>query len=107
MSNTLAAIENWRELTAKQIVEQLQREQTNGNAGLCTGHELANQFGEQNVEAVLTIVIAIVEQITQLDAATKLANYRRQQIDQLQDKLQAYREALTVWDGNPDTEPSF
>lgn len=107
MSTTLAAIANWRELTAKQIVEHLQRKQTNGNAVLYTGNDLANQFGEENVEALLKIVIAIVAEMAQIDAATKLENYRRQQIDQLQDRLQAYREALTVWDGNPDTEPSF
>lgn len=107
MSITLDAIENWRELPAKQIVEHMQRKQTDENAVLCTGRELAIRFGEENVEAVLNIVIAIVAEMAQLDAATKLANYRRKQIDDLQDRLQAYREALTVWDGNPDTEPEF
>ena len=48
-----------------------------------------------------------VEEVAAVQASLLLEIYKHTKIDGYQDQLQAYREALTVWDGTPETEPRF
>lgn len=52
-------------------------------------------------------IAAIAEQVAEAQAGLLLELYKQAKIDARQDQIQTYREALTVWDGNPATEPSF
>jgi hypothetical protein len=47
------------------------------------------------------------DEVGEVQAAMLLELYKTSKIDQKQDQLQAYREAMNVWDGNPATEPEF
>ena len=47
------------------------------------------------------------EGVAEVQAAMLLELYKQTKIDYAQDQLQAYREAMTVWDGTPETEPRF
>ena len=47
------------------------------------------------------------EEVGEVQAAMLLELYKQTKIDEKQDRLQAYREAMNVWDGNPETEPRF
>ena len=47
------------------------------------------------------------EEVGEVQAKLLLELYRTSKIDEKQDQLQAYREAMNVWDGNPATEPEF
>ena len=47
------------------------------------------------------------EEVGEVQAKLLLELYKTSKIDEKQDRLQAYREAMNVWDGNPATEPEF
>jgi len=48
-----------------------------------------------------------IEEVGQVQASMKLALYVGFKIDKKQDQLNRYKEAMQLWDGNPDTEPEF
>ena len=52
-------------------------------------------------------ITTTVEEIAQVQASMRLNLYVEAQIDKRQDQLNTYKEALQLWDGNPDTEPEF
>ena len=52
-------------------------------------------------------ITTTVEEVARVQASMKLALYVEAQIDKKQDQLNTYKEAMNLWDGNPDTEPSF
>jgi predicted dienelactone hydrolase len=47
------------------------------------------------------------EGVAEAQAELLLELYKNSKIDEKQDQLQAYREAMNVWDGTPETEPRF
>ena len=47
------------------------------------------------------------EEVGEVQAKLLLELYKQTKIDEKQDQLQAYREAMNVWDGNPATEPEL
>lgn len=47
------------------------------------------------------------EEVGEVQAKLLLELYKTSKIDEKQDQLQAYREAMTVWNGDPATEPEF
>lgn len=52
-------------------------------------------------------IATTLEDVAVVHFQLMLDQYRHSKIDEKQDRLQAYREAMTVWDGNPKTEPRF
>jgi hypothetical protein len=52
-------------------------------------------------------LVTTPEEVAQVQASMKLALYVEAQIDRKQDQLNTYKEAMNLWDGNPDTEPRF
>jgi hypothetical protein len=48
-----------------------------------------------------------LEDVANVHVQLMLDQYKNSKIDDKQDRLQAYREAMTIWDGNPETEPEF
>lgn len=51
-------------------------------------------------------ITTTLEEVAQVQASMKLDLYKESQIDKYQDRLQAYREAMTVYDGT-GPEPEF
>jgi hypothetical protein len=47
------------------------------------------------------------EEVGEVQAKLLLELYKQLKTDHAQDYTQAYREAMNVWDGNPETEPEF
>ena len=47
------------------------------------------------------------EEVGEVQAKLLLELYKISKIDEKQDQVQAYREAMTIWDGNPAIEPEF
>jgi hypothetical protein len=47
------------------------------------------------------------EDVAEVHFQLMLVQYKNSKIDYAQDYTQAYREAMTVWDGTPATEPEF
>jgi hypothetical protein len=47
------------------------------------------------------------EEVGEAQAKLLLEIYKQTKTDYAQDYTQAYREAMNVWDGNPETEPEF
>lgn len=52
-------------------------------------------------------IATTLEGVAQAQAELLLELYKTVKIDEKQDQLQAYREAMAVWDGNPATKPEF
>ena len=52
-------------------------------------------------------IATTLEDVAEVHSQLMLDRYRNLKIDEKQDQLQAYREAMNVWDGNPATEPEF
>lgn len=51
-------------------------------------------------------IVTTLEEVTQVLTLMKLDLYKQSKIDAKQDQLQAYREAMTIWNGT-DPEPEF
>lgn len=47
------------------------------------------------------------EEVGEVQAAMLLGLYKQTKTDYAQDYTQAYLEAMTIWDGTPETEPRF
>lgn len=52
-------------------------------------------------------IVTTPEEVARVQASMKLALYVEAQIDKKQDQLNTYKEAMNLWDGNPETEPEF
>lgn len=52
-------------------------------------------------------IVTTPEEVARVQASMKLALYVESKIDQKQDQLNRYKEAMQLWDGNPATEPEF
>lgn len=52
-------------------------------------------------------LVATPEEVARVQASMKLALYVESKVDQKQDQLNCYKEAMQLWDGNPATEPEF
>jgi len=52
-------------------------------------------------------IATTLEDVAKVHFQLILDQYRNSKIDEKQDQLQAYREAMAIWDGNPATEPRF
>lgn len=52
-------------------------------------------------------ITATAEQVAEAQAELLLELYKSTKIDHAQDYTQRYKEAMTVWNGDPATEPEF
>jgi hypothetical protein len=50
---------------------------------------------------------ATLEDVQRARDALLLERYKQRNIDEKTDALQAYREAMTLWNGDPETEPKL
>ena len=52
-------------------------------------------------------IVITQEEVAEIQASLLFELYIKSKLDELQDKMHAYRIAMSNWDGDPETEPEF